>query len=316
MGKKKRVDINQAPLQSVTIGKVSEHKFGWIGILLLFGLFGGIIYFLPELNQLYLEYKNSSRPSIGTGSNTTVNNTTVDNNTVNNTVSGENVIPENDMANKALKLGTDLNVVYNNIEYNNIQYHNSKLTFTANNPSEYQVEQKDLFITLFDDNKNYVKTFAINGLLDAKQSAEYEFEINDNILYYYISTVAEEDYTYIDLPVDENNNSFLICRKNNSEIKYTFSNSKLLKIDHTDTISNNQENYYVLYRQYNSTLIKTENKQGVTGSLNHENQGVKYSFSVDYSLFNETLDSDIYFAKDSFPSKVNYLMEANLYNCK
>ena len=53
MGKKKKVDINSAPLQAVTIGKVKDNKYGWVVVLFLFSLFGAIIYFY-SIAQIFL----------------------------------------------------------------------------------------------------------------------------------------------------------------------------------------------------------------------------------------------------------------------
>ena len=53
MAKKKKINLNGAPLQEITIGTIKKNRFGWIGTLILFGIFGAFIYYLPELSKYY-----------------------------------------------------------------------------------------------------------------------------------------------------------------------------------------------------------------------------------------------------------------------
>ena len=46
--KNKNVNINGNPLEPISIGQVKENKYGWIGVIIIFGLFIAI----PEFYSL------------------------------------------------------------------------------------------------------------------------------------------------------------------------------------------------------------------------------------------------------------------------
>ena len=85
MGKKKKNNISWNPLQATTIGKIKQNRFGWIGIILLFALFFGIIYYLPDLQDIYNKYV--------LGQNVTNNTTDIANNEVTNNTTPGNETP-------------------------------------------------------------------------------------------------------------------------------------------------------------------------------------------------------------------------------
>ena len=53
MARRRKVNIDANPLQSVTIGRTDTKKYGWIGTLFLFIIFIVVIYFLPDIQKAY-----------------------------------------------------------------------------------------------------------------------------------------------------------------------------------------------------------------------------------------------------------------------
>ena len=64
MNNKKEKNVNNfdnnTPLESVTIGTVNQNKSSFVLIIVLFIIFVGIIYFLPEINNLYQKFIGGS----------------------------------------------------------------------------------------------------------------------------------------------------------------------------------------------------------------------------------------------------------------
>ena len=56
MARRRKVNIDTNPLQSVTIGRTDTKKYGWIGTLFLFIIFIVVIYFLPDIQKAYRDY--------------------------------------------------------------------------------------------------------------------------------------------------------------------------------------------------------------------------------------------------------------------
>lgn len=310
MGKKRRVDLNGAPLQSVTIGQVSEHKYGWIGIVVLFAIFLALIYFLPELNALYQQYIQGS-PSASQGA---------INNTVNNVVPTPDVPVEDDEFSEPelvlLEFGKDASLSIENVTYENIVLANGNLSFSVVNSSMNTFEFKDTFISLYSDEKQFVRAIAIDGMLNASETKTFNFALTETQPYFIIGTILEEDYTYIDLPIDDNKISTLNCSRGNESIIYTFVDEKLNKVVHNTSFSLFDNEYSNLYNKYNSLIIKYGNQLGVTASLVTNDFDVDFNLEVDYTMYNTTMDEKYYFTKNNTPRVVNFIMEANLFDCK
>ena len=312
MGRKKKVDINGAPLQSVTIGEIKESKFGWLGTILLFGIFGGIIFYLPELTEIYQQYL---------GKNTTVA-PSVSGNTINNTVNNT-VAPSEEEEDNSLNLNsfaTDKELVWNSLTFSEIALVNNQLTFNVKNTgqSSIDLQKSNLYFVTYDKNTDdalILNNIALNGIVASSGELSYSFQIKSGAAYYEVKDISEDEYTYIDLTPDENNNIFLTCKKDGEEISYTFLNDKLRSLSQTATVSKSAENYDELYSAYNTLVVRYGLSNGVKAGLSTNMVNMTFSFNVDYTTFTGNINEIKYFAKDTSPRVVNFKMESLLYEC-
>ena len=312
MGKKKKVDINGAPLQSVTIGQIKQSKYGWIGIIFLFGLFASVIYFLPEMSKLYQEFisgKGNTNISLPI------------NNTANNIVNTpEQMNPEFPSESNVYALETDNTVVKGDLEFSEINYINNNLTFKITNKSEtgYDLSDLNLYFETYDTNaedRNVLNTIAIKGELTSGAALNYTFNIKEGALYFDIKEILEEDYTYIDLIPDENNNILLTCIKDEEKLLYTFYNSKLNTIEDTVTVLKTDVDYDAEYSKYNTLVVRYGSTNGINAGLSTNISSMIFNIKIDYGYFTGTIENNYYFVKDTTPRVVNFKMEAELFEC-
>jgi len=310
MGKKKQVDINGAPLQAVTIGEIKTSKYGWIGTLLLFSLFIGIVYFLPEISKLYQEYFGGSTVPSATPP---TNNTTNETNTTDD--------PE-DIGNAPIyKFDKDVSVTVEDLIFSDIVLAEDGLSFKITNQSEdaVDIEKINLYIETYDTNtkeKQILNTIALDGLLTSGDSNSYSFAIETEAQFFSIKEILEEDYTYIILEPGENGIATLTCEKENDKISYYFIDNKLVEFNHVATLMKDDINYDNQYAEYYNLLTKYNSIAGATPRIRSYADYIVFTMQIDYNFFGITLDNDYYFAKDSSPRVVNFKMQSKLFDCK
>lgn len=310
MGKKKKVDINGKPLEAVTIGQIKQSKYGWIGTILLFALFGGVIYFLPDITKLYQEFESGSTKPAGNSTN----------NTLVNPDEEEPDAPETPVESKLYLFGTDNVLTKGDLEFTQISYINNVLSFKIVNKSNttYNLENLNLYFETYDLNtaeKNILNTIAIKGNLAGEATVEYTFNIKGGALYFDIKEIKEDDYTYIDLTPDENNNVVLTCVKGEETVKYTFFNNSLKKVENKVVISKTDVNYDNLYSKYNTLVVKYGTTNGIKTSLSTNMLNMTFNMEIDYSYFTETIENNYYFTSGETPRVVNFKMESELFEC-
>lgn len=307
MGKKKKVDINGNPLDTITIGNVKENKYGWVGTVLLFAIFIGAIYFMPELSNIINRLFSTSSAPI---TNPSVPNAPVIPNQDDNKNTPQDVL---------YAFGIDTALTKSPFEFTEIILSNNLLTFTVTNTSDQLVELKDVYLVTYDNNtdeKNTLNIIAVKGKLNKERSISYSFNIKSGATYFTIKEIFEEDYTYIDLTPDENNNIVLTCENEMQKISYKFFDNKLISIEDTINISTDFNKYESLYEKYNSMVDEYELENGISATVYDYTSESTFVFNIDYSVFSGEINNDYYFSKGLSPRVVNFIMESQLFDCR
>jgi hypothetical protein len=305
--KKRREPVEITPLKSYQVGSIKENKFWFIKLLLFFGFFAAIILFLPQINGLYESFIKGPTPvpsgQISPSNNVVTNNTTDDENTVID--EAKNYFNEE----KSFSI--------NNIVFSTIELNNNSISFSAKNTLSKTVdlEELNIFFEVYNENDNLLKRIAILGNLKANETNTFSFSFVGEANYYEIKEILEEDYTYIDLSIDDNNISTLTCTKNNEKIVYTFENEKLTKIKHSDNIEKSKDEYDEKYSYYNGLYKNYHSKAGISSSFSTEDEVLNFKLTVDYTKNAPKIEDRLYFSKDTAPRIVNFKVESWEYEC-
>lgn len=302
MGKKKtQVSLNGSPLQAITIGQIKDHKYGWIGTILLFALFIGIVFYLPELFQIFEKY--TSAPTAPAPSGNIASNTTIR--------------PE-DEEKVLYKINETDKLVFKDIEFNEIAFSNNKVSLKAINKtaSVIKLEDYELYLEVYDSSENLLNRFYLNGSVIDDNGEVFTYDIKDGASLFNITELTEDDYDYIDIAIDDNQVSKLTCTKDTEELIYTFKDEKLKQINSKLTYSKDKEDYDYVY-SYNSFLVSEYvDGESITGEFTEEDNSFTFNLSIDYNKNNIDLEEIKYFVKDTSPREVNFKLELLGYSCK
>lgn len=310
MGKRKKVNIDANPLQSVTIGNVNEKKHGWLFAIFLFGIFLAVVYFLPDIQKLVESFLGSS--SAPTNLTNNVTNNTIVNNIVQNTTNNNTEVDEKYTFadNNTVNLGS--------VNFIGITQNENNISFSVENTLENSLNVKDLkyFFEVYSEDSTLLATVLIDGTLNPKSTKNYSFSVNGSPYYYSIPVIEEEDYTYLTLDMDAEKKSSLICTNDNDSIIYSFTDDKLTFIENTITYQNTDTEYNDKYTEFSNLVKQYSSINGINATLSTTSSGLVYKVRIDYLIYKESLDNRYYYSRNTTPRKVNFEMEASFFDCK
>ena len=296
MGKKKKVDINGKPLQTITIGEIKKSKYGFLGVILLFVLFIGIVYFMPEITKLYNSYfKQISQ-------NTSV--LPVQNNTVRE--DDENVVDDNPY----YSLDNKTTVEYENLMFNEIKYDGVNLTFSVLNNDDKEKNLNGIIFSLYED-EELAKSFELSGTIESKKSETFSFEISSEANYYFIDKIEVEENSDVGLL-----NNTLTCKKDNNLFTYIFEDNKLVSVSEECTLNKSDSSYESTYDFYDNIVNKYGSFNGISMALSMNSQGLKYNSKIDYTVYTSNIsEQKFYFEKGMEAKNVKSELEEELFEC-
>ena len=306
MGKKKKGQNTIAwnPLQSTTIGQIKQNKYGWIGTLLLFALFIGVVFYLPELFELYKEYsgKNTTPPIIA--NNNTTNNTTTEND--------ERVVEKYKLADKK-------SFEFNEFKVDNIRLFGGNFSYKITNSTDAELDLSalDYFFEFYDESGEVIQRIFLTGRIPKQESESYSYQISNAsaISEFSLSIIEEKYYTYYDFPVSEDKKVEFTCMNDYRSITYTFEDENLKKAADNVSYPVYLDDYAEKYDYYDSLYNKYLDRNGMDVSLEVKDDLLLYSVTIDYNILNGLLDDDEYFVANTRPRIVKFKMEAMGYSC-
>ena len=303
MGKKKvsaePIKLNNGPLKSVTIGEINQNKHGWVWVVLVLIIFCGIIFFLPDINNLYQKLtKTAPAPSVIDPEPTPDK-------------------PEDTEKSSIYAFEDTSEVKIDNLVYKDISLKDGKLSFVVVNDSENEIvlDDNDIYFVLYDNEDNELRTVAVKGTVASKGSLNLEYAITDPATVFEIKNILPADYPDIELVTNSEGKKSLICTKGGESIAYTFDDAGLIKVEHTDALANTDERYNDVYTKYNEYINKYSVVSGIITSLSTNVTGLNFRMTIDYNTFTDEIEEPHYFAKGEAGKNINFILESELYDC-
>lgn len=309
MGKKKKgqTTISWNPLQATTIGIIKENKYGWIGTIILFALFLGIVFYLPDLLDIYNKYfgpDNTVPPIVAPNNTTGDDNTTIE-------APERNVEKYTLDEKKSFELGK--------FSVKNVRVFGGEFSYKITNKTSAELDMSSLnyFFEFYDKYGKVLQTIFVTGRIPKDETITYTHAIKNasDIDKYSLSIIEEEYYTYYDLPIDENKEGMFTCAADNRRITYTFQDEKLKNIADNISYSSEKEDYAEKMDEYQALVDKYRDRKGVSPSLDISDEGLTYILLIDYNLLEGLLDNDEYFPVNTSPRVVKFKLEALGYSC-
>lgn len=299
---KKEIVINKEELKPTVLYTIKERKVNILAILLLFGLFIGVIYYLPQLNEMYQAYKKGQTT------------TPVKKPTLPST--GDEQKEED-----KYRYSRDLAITTEEFTLSNFSLANNVFRFTITNEKSVEADLKNLnyFLEIYSASDKLLKRIKIGeDILKGNETREYSYAFTDSsISYFELRPIKEDDYEEITLSKDANNKSILTCTMKNDKIIYNFTNDELTTIAETNTMTNTETNYQSELTKYQNQVNVWTNLPGITNNLNATASNFTYSIIIDVnSASMDDLNNLNYYKAKTAPKVINFEMNARGYTCQ
>ena len=302
-----KIVINNEELKPTVLYTIKEKKASLLGVIIVFALFIGVVYFLPQATALYEKYTkkdDTSIPSVKPNndkeeddqSNDVPDSTLVKYNLSDNpTITNSDII----ISDFTFQDGT-LNFKITNAKANGVNLTNKKYYLEAYSASDTLVKR----IKIAEDN------------YEASESKNYSYQLNSaTVSYLYLKEIKPDDYPNLNLEEVENM-ATLTCSLDNEIVVYSFESSELKNISHTLTIKNTVSDYASQITTYQALATTYNGYNGITASLNAITDGFTFNTTIDLTKATlSNLNNNNYYAHKTKPNIVNFEMEARGYTC-
>ena len=321
MGKKiKKSDIKLSDEELVpsTIGFMEEEKTGPWGLIILFAVFIGVAFFLPQITDYTNKLLGKTDPTDPTPVQTTDS----------GSGSGEEKPTEKDSMHD---FSEGLEFTYNDLKFFGFSKGEFdgryKIGFSVENPSTKDVDfdTEKYFLEIYNDNTMLGRHIIDLGNLEKSNRAQWNIEIsgNEHENINKISIVKKEtsDYPKFDLTTASGENYILTCNHDNQyysdNVVYTF-NSKytLTRIRDTYQIKREMPNYDSYVTLSGTTASEYNNMNGVASNVLETEAGLTMTTDVEVSKTKiEDLNSHIFYSTKAEANVIKFEMESRGYNC-
>lgn len=310
--KKQNVVIVDEELVPTTLAIKQDKKkvsiFGIVWIVLIFAIFiAGVIY-LPTISQYVVNYFNPVE---------------FDNTNINtDTNKKDNKDLDNQVTNKDMEytISDELVIDLKDFSVSNIKIENKTLSFDITNNGEKILEFKNLnyFVILSDSNKKLLQRIMLKDeVVTPKETVNYKYTLDsEDTSVIAFRKIEIKDYPAFMAVKDDNGVSGLTCSREYETVKYMLNDNKVYAISDVYVVSISDENYNTLYGTYQTLASTYSNINGVSSvvSVNDDNLEFKTIISLT-SVGANTLNSKIYYSKDTDAKVMKFELEASGFKC-
>ena len=302
--RKEEIVIVDEELKPTVLATIEERKINFVGLILLFALFLGVIYFLPTISEKYQAYKKGQLNISSSMNNNNNNNDNDDND--------ENI--------KKYNYSNDLKITENSFTISNFNLEDNVLSFTITNNenSVLNLKTKNYYLNMYDDKNVLLKQIKIlEDALNAQEMKNYSFNINvSSIAYLKLEEIKEEDYPNVSLASNNGSDASLTCRKDNDVIIYNFINNELNTISESITILNSNQNYNNELLNYEMLVTDYNDINGIQNKITKNENNFVYNIVIELNKAKiDNLNNVNYYNNKTQAKKVKFEVEARGYSC-
>lgn len=309
MAKNKKVVIIDEELTPTTLAIKADSKkssiFGIIWLIIIFAIFIGGVIFLPDI-ALYVNNYLNPEPT------TTTTKKPVEGNKPDETEKEE--ITEYNLSENP-KIETDEFIL------ENIKISDSKITLEVLNNTDKILELNNLnyFLNLYDGSKKLLQRIYLNeGIIGASVRETLSFDLkNINVSILTITKITKEEYPVYNVKENSDGAFILECSKGFESVLYYLENNKVYAITDTFEVPSDDENYALLYSNYQALATTYNNIGGVSSSVVVENNIMNFRTNINLNTFSiGAINNKIIYAKDTDAKIIKFELEASNFTCK
>lgn len=304
---------------------VYEYKptkdYGMWPLLIFFLFVGTIIVFLPTIQKMFAEYKNS-KITVSSGVNKP-NPSNKDNDNIDN-----EEITYYDFNNETTISINKLTLNSFSKNFENSSYY---LILTVLNKSNTSYSyNENIYIELYNDNETLLSRSLLEGKknISPASSTQVKLLINNQayseVTKIVVKTIEQENYPQLNLQENLKEQETLTCTLNNRTMLYTFKDYKLLSIDETLNILKTTYQDNILYAnalaEYRQSSAKRGLIKGVSSSIVDAEDGFTIATKIDSSTIStddlNTFEEKGFYKKDTEAKVISFEMTGRGFTCK
>ncbi len=289
--------------EPIVVGNLRKQNRGTFGLIVFFVILILFAVFLPNITTFVSNYFNKENQN--NFSPTTTNNK--EENKEDPTLSNEEET--------YYEINENTNFIFENISFSTFALESDSLTFNVSASKTINLNSKDYYIEFYTNDKTFINRVKIDSIVSITDTeTSVSEEVNSDILNNakYLKVVKVETNTIPEITLNDNK---LICKLNNDEITYIFTKNKLTSISEKLNLTNSDKNYSAKLEQYKNYLTTYANKNGVDINLLDTETSFSFTAKVDYSKYNNKINIDNFYEKDTLAKEINYEMTNNNYTC-
>ncbi len=310
----KNFKLEQEELKPVTIGVFESRKKSSVSIFIILTTFIVLVLFLPQISDLYNKYFNSDEVEIPEGGKL------------------EPIKPpsddeeDEDYHDTFYDYAIDLKIEREDITVGDfvVDTVNNTLGFKVTNNLSTSIILSDLdyYLELYTEDHTLLERLKITGdAIDVGGSNNYKKQLSTGVALDFKSFVLvkidQNDYPAVNLTLDENGNSALVCSRPHETVTYKFTDNLLKEVSSEIVYAVTDNDYTTYASQYRNQATTYNGRPGITSTFLDINGAFTVSTAVDLSKAERmTIFNADTFRTDTEAKIVNFEMEAQGFDCE
>lgn len=305
MARKKEVVIVDEELVPTTLYIKPDRKktniFSIIWIVIIFGIFiGGVIY-LPEISTYVSSYLNPDIDPV-----------------IPSNKDNEKTDDDEKIEVKEYEIASNPEITNELIKINNIVVEDKKINFQITNLSEevLNLEKKDYFINLYDNNKKLIERIFLQDIILASSVVNATYDLTDIPSIISLLEIQTSEYPSHIVSADENGLANMTCSKNDEKINYLLKDNLVYASIITYTVAVDDPLFNTLYGTYVALETSYNNYEGVTSKISMADNNLIFETTINLGELKEnSLNLKTLYTKDTDAKIIYFRNTASGYVC-
>ena len=301
MARKKKVVISDQELTPTVLATIEEKKFNLLSLILLFAIFGGVVFYLPEISTYVEQYLNPS-PS------TSVKPSVKDTNDNDEQVEIEKY-----------PYTLTLSITKGKMTLSNFSITNDYLSLQIANSDNValDMDEYNYYLEMYSEDDTLLQRIKMDDFkVGASSSIMMSYSIKaSEIAYFTFLEISEEEYPSFIPIADANKEAVFICQKDTETINYKLKDNKLYAIEDIFMIQNTEENFTTLLGTYQSLAATYNAMNGVVSEVTNDGNILRFITNMDLTVNNSLTISKIIYPKDTDAKVIKFELSSKGYTC-
>lgn len=301
MARKKKVVISDQELTPTVLATIEEKKFNLLSLILLFAIFGGVVFYLPEISVYIEDYLNPKPSTVAKPNN------------------NDNTPNEEQVEIEKYPYTSTLSITSRKLTLSNFSVGNNELSIQATNADNValDMDKYNYFLEIYNETDTLLQRIKMDDFkIGANSSINISYSINtSNISYFTFLEISEDEYTPFTPQANINGEATLICQKDSETINYKLKDNKLYAIEDVFVIQNTEENFATLFGTYQSLATTYNAMNGVISEVTNDGSVLRFVTNMDLTINNALTISKIIYPKDTDAKVIRFELSSKGYNC-